>query len=31
MKTLRESGWIKVKQGRTNPQEVMRVTQEDVD
>ncbi len=31
MMTLRESGWIKVKQGKTNPQEVMRVTQEDLD
>ncbi len=31
MKTLRESGWIKVLQGKTNPQEVMRVTQEDLD
>lgn len=31
MMTLREAGWIKVKQGKTTPQEVMRVTQEDLD
>ncbi len=30
MMTLCESGWNKVKQGKTNPQEVMRVTQEDL-
>ncbi len=29
MTTLREAGWEKVKSGATNPQEVMRVTQEE--
>lgn len=31
MKTLRDSGWEKVKNGTTNPQEVIRVTQEEQD
>ena len=29
MKTLRQSGWEKVKKGFTTPQEVIRVTQEE--
>jgi type II secretory ATPase GspE/PulE/Tfp pilus assembly ATPase PilB-like protein len=29
MKTLRQSGWEKIKQGLTSPSEVIRVTQEE--
>ena len=31
MKTLRQAGWEKVKKGITTPEEVIRVTKEEVD